>query len=97
MLLRIIKKLAADPPEGTKTFCDAYWSYIAFQYCTILINMRLCRPKIDRETREEIKKLSWLLEFDANRIVKLVHTVYRFLGLEITGWLLLIYFKLFCK
>lgn len=97
MLLRIIKKLIADPPQGSRAFCDAYWSYIAFQYCTILINMHLCRPKIDKETREEIKTLSWLLKYDTNRIVKLVHTVYRILGLQITSWLLLIYFKLFCK
>lgn len=97
MQLRIVQKLTAAAPQGSQDFCDAYWSYTAFQYCTILINMRLCRPAIDREARLEIKKLSWLLQYDANRIVKLVHMVHRFLGFEITGWLLLIYFKLFCK
>ena len=59
--------------------------------------MRLSEPPVSRETRKQIRELAWLLQYDANRIVKLIHRVYRLLGFEITSWLLLVYFKLFCK
>lgn len=97
MQYRIINKLIAAPAEGSKAFCDAYNGYIAFQYSALLINARLCKPRLDREKLRKIKEMSWLLQYDANRIVKLIHTVYNLLGFEITSWLLLIYFKLFCK
>ncbi len=97
MLLRILRNLTAAPAEGTKPFCDAYNGYIAFQYCTVLINGRLCRPRLDKETMDKIREMAWLLEYDCNRIVKLIHSVYRVLGFEITSRLLLIYFKIFCK
>lgn len=97
MQCRILNKLIAAPPEGSKAFCDAYNGYVAFQYCTLLINMRLSKPPGSRETREQIRELAWLLRYDANRIVKLIARVYSQLGFEITSWLLLVYFKLFCK
>lgn len=97
MLLKIIRKLSATPPEGSKAFCDAYNGYVAFQYCTLIINMRLSKPPVSQETRKQIRELAWLLQYDANRIVKLIARVYRLLGFEITSWLLLVYFKLFCK
>lgn len=97
MQYRILNKLIAAPPEGSKAFCDAYNGYVAFQYCTLLINMRLCKPPLDREKRKQIRELDWLLQYDTNRIVKLIHRVYRLLGFDVTSWLLLLYFKLFCK
>lgn len=97
MLLRIVRRLAENLQEGEVDLARAYNSYVAFQYCTILINARLCKPRLTREKMGQIRELSWLLQYDANRIVKLVHRVYRILGFEITSWLLLIYFKLFCN
>lgn len=40
---------------------DAYNGHVAFQYCTVLINMRLSKPPVSRETRKQIRELSWLL------------------------------------
>lgn len=97
MQLRILKKLIAEPAEGSEAQQDAYNGYVAFQYCTILINMRLSKPPVSRETKQQIRELRWLLRYDANRIVKLISRVYRVLGFTLTSWLLLIYFKLFCK
>lgn len=97
MQYRILNQLIAMPAKGSKAFCDAYNGYVAFQYCTLMINMRLSKPPVSRETRKQIRELAWLLQYDANRIVKLIHRVYCLLGFEITSWLLLVYFKLFCK
>lgn len=94
---RIINNLIAAEIQGPKLLYDAYYGYAAFQYCTLLINMRLCKPSVDRETRRQIRDLSWLLQYDANRIVKLIHWVYRLMGFEVTCRLLLLYFKLFGK
>ena len=96
MLLRIVGRLASALESGDDDLSKAYNSYVAFQYCTILINARLCKPQLSREKWEEIRQLSWLLQHDANRIVKLIRIVHDILGLKITSWLLLIYFKLFC-
>lgn len=95
--LRILNKLIETKPEGEKMLVEAYYGYTAFQYCTILINARLCRPQLPREKWEEIRQLSWLLQHDTNRIVKLIRMVHSVLGLKITSWLLLVYFKLFCS
>lgn len=97
MQLGIVRRLSEETVSGSEAFCSAYRSYVAFQYCTVLINLRLSRPKIDGKTKQEIKNLAWLLQYDENRIVRLIHRVYKCLGFEITSWLLVIYFKLFCK
>lgn len=97
MQLEIVRRLSEETVSGSEAFCSAYRSYVAFQYCTVLINLRLSRPKIDGKTKQEIKNLAWLLQYDENRIVRLIHRVYKCLGFEITSWLLVIYFKLFCK
>lgn len=97
MQLGIVRRLSEETVAGSEAFCSAYRSYVAFQYCTVLINLRLSRPKIDGKTKQEIKNLAWLLQYDENRIVRLIHRVYKCLGFEITSWLLVIYFKLFCK
>lgn len=95
--LRILYKLIEVKPDGEKARLEAYYGYTAFQYATVLINARLCKPQLSREKWEEIRQLSWLLKYDANRIVKLIRMVHGVLGLKITSWLLLIYFKLFCN
>lgn len=97
MLLRIVRRLSSDLLEGDSDLAKAYNSYVAFQYCTIMVNARLCKPALSREKLREVKELAWLLRYDSNRIVKLIRMVYRFLGFEITSWLLLIYFKFFCN
>jgi len=97
MLTRIVRRLAVNLQKGEGNLAKAYNSYVAFQYCTILINARLCRPQLPREKWEEIRQLSWLLQHDTNRIVKLIRMVHSVLGLKITSWLLLVYFKLFCS
>lgn len=94
--LHILGKIAAAEVQGSEMFQNAYRGYVAFQYCTVLINLRLCRPKIDKHTRQQVKELSWLLDYDLNQSVHLIHRVYRMVGFEITSWLLVIYFKLFC-
>ena len=96
-LLRVIGKMIAAEPERSELFLTLYRGYVAFQYCTVLINARICRPKLSREELRQVKKLAWLLQYDSNRIVKLIHTVYRVLGFDLTSWLLVVYFKLFCK
>ena len=95
--VRIISTLSRNVPEGSQAFQDAYNGYVAFQYSALMINLLLSKPKVDRELRRKVKDLAWLLQYDTNRIVKLIHMVKRILGFEITSRLLLVYFKLFCK
>ena len=94
---KTIQKLSTISVNGNDLLKEAYYSYTAFQYCTLLINIHLCKPKPARETVGEIKQMAWLLQYDSNRIVKLIHTVYQVLGFTMTSWLLLIYFKIFGK
>lgn len=97
MQLGIVKKLAEADPEGTAVFREAYFGYTAFQYCTVLINERLCRPRPEKGFHAQVRALSWLLKHDANGRVRLIHTVSKLLGLELTQRLLLVYFRLFCN
>lgn len=96
MQYQILTKLLDVPVEGPENFRNAYNGYVAFQYCTLMINIRLSKPSVDRELQKRIREMAWLLQYDANRIVKLVHKVYNLLGFDLTSWLLLAYFKLFC-
>lgn len=95
--LKIINRLTQLEPERTHELQRAYNGYTAFQYSTLMINARLSRPRISREQMKRVKEVSWLLRYDENRLVKLIHLVHSVLGFEITSWLLMIYFKLFCK
>lgn len=97
MQLRIVERMASCLPKGVDGFARACRSYVAFQYGTLMINGRLSKPGISRECLNKIRSLSWLLQYDDNRQVKLIHTVHRALGFECTSWLLLVYFRLFRK
>ena len=94
---RIIQGISSVPVSGSEILRQAYYGYAAFQYCTLLINAQLCKPKASRERLREIQQMSWLLQYDANRIVKLIHTVYKLVGFKLTSLLLLVYFKFFGK
>ena len=91
---RIVQRMAAR--EVAPELQEVYRNYTAFQYCTIMINIHLSSEKPDAETLRQIQAMDWLLQYDANRIVKLVHIVNRLLGFSITSWLLYYYFKIFC-
>lgn len=97
MQIRILSRLAAELPRGEEDVLQVYRSYVAFQYCTLMINGRLSRPAVSGGTLGKIRDLAWLLQYDRTRIVKLIHAAYRILGFDLTSWLLLVYFKLFCK
>lgn len=97
MQLRIILKLVEDGTSLLGTMREAYFGYVSFQYCALLINIRLCRPSPGPAYLEKIRDMDWLLQYDTNRTVKLIHRVYQHLGFRATSWLLLVYFKIFCK
>lgn len=69
-----------------------YWCYTAFQYCTLLINMNFV--EIDKELKQKIYAMKWLLKFDRTSKVKLIHTVSKLLGIKFTSKLLFAYFRL---
>lgn len=68
--------------------------YTAFQYCTLLVNMHLVRPKPDRKEREEIFAWANILKHDRHRIVRLVALCKRVIGIRATSWLLYRYVRL---
>ncbi len=68
--------------------------YTAFQYCTLLVNMHLTRPKPNRKEREEIFSWADILRHDRHRIVHLVALCKRILGIRATAWLLYRYVRL---
>ena len=70
---------------------DAFNSYLAFQYCTVLINAHIA--KADKGVFTKIFSYKWLLKYDSGSIVKLVHTVSRITGIRICSYVLYIYFK----
>ena len=94
---RTISRLSAYVLPDDASLRSDFYSYVAFQYCALLINIQLCRPRPARETIQAVRQLSWLLQHDGNRIVKLIHSVYRILGFHLTSWLLVVYFKFFGK
>ncbi|MBP1570376.1 MAG: glycosyltransferase [Oscillospiraceae bacterium] len=69
-----------------------YNSFLAFQYCTLLINAHIA--KADKTTFKKIFSYRWLLQYDSGSIVKLVHTVSRIAGIRICAYMLYMYFKL---
>ena len=85
-LLHIMDKLMA-----AENRTDEYNSFLAFQYCTLLINCHIA--KVDRKTFRRVFSHRELLQYDTGRIVKLVHTVSRFTGIRICSYILYLYFK----
>ncbi len=85
-LLHIMDKLTT-----AENRTEEYNSFLAFQYCTLLINAHIA--KVDRKTFNEIFSYKWLLRYDSGSIVKLVHTVSRFTGIGLCSRILYLYFK----
>lgn len=87
-LVGTVERLAAtqDVPEALRT---AFFGYAAYQYCTLLINWQLSRPKPDRQLKQRAKQLSYLLKYDTNLVVKLTRITYGVLGFDLTGKLML--------
>lgn len=85
-IIHIIRKLSQADPRT-----EEYNSFLAFQYCTLLINAHIA--KVDRKTFREVFSYKWLLQYNSGRIVKLVHTVSRITGIRLCSYILYIYFK----
>ena len=85
-LIYIIDKMASV--QG-RTF--EYNSFLAFQYCTVLINAHIA--KVDKTVFRKIFSYKWLLKYDSGSIVKLVHIVSRITGIRICSYILYLYFK----
>ena len=81
-----------DKMSKAENRTDEYNSYLAFQYCTVLINAHIA--KADKQTFKKIFSYKWLLQYDSGNIVKLVHTVSRFTGIRICSYILYLYFQL---
>lgn len=70
--------------------------YIAFQFCTLLVSIRLNT----QDVKKNIKKASrykWLLKFDGTSTVKIVSITNKLLGFNLMSKLLFYYFKLFIQ
>lgn len=81
-----------DKMSNVQGRTDEYNSFLAFQYCTLLINAHIA--KADKATFKKIFSYKWLLQYDSGSIVKLVHTVSRIAGIRLCAYMLYMYFKL---
>ncbi|MEG2393706.1 MAG: glycosyltransferase family 2 protein [Ruthenibacterium sp.] len=72
---------------------EAYMGYVAFQYCTLLINAHLADPKTDPAVWRQIYAKKNLLQYRKNRIVRMVSCCSRCVGIAMTARLLTAYFK----
>lgn len=70
-----------------------YMSYIAFQYCTLLINAHLAQPATEAATWKRIYAQKDLLQYRENKIVRMVFFCAKLLGVPLTSRLLALYFK----
>lgn len=86
-LIYIIGKMSA-----AENRTDEYNSFLAFQYCTLLINAHIA--KADSAAFRQIFSYKWLLKYDSGSIVKLVHTASRLCGIRICSYILYLYFRL---
>jgi len=81
-----------DKMSKAENRTNEYNSFIAFQYCTVLINAHIA--KADKATFKKIFTYKWLLQYDSGSIVKLVHTVSRLAGIRLCSYILYLYFQL---
>lgn len=65
---------------------EEYLSYVAYQYCTLLINIRRAE---NMDYINTIKQYKWILSHHLNPAVKLVWAVEHVIGLRATSWFLL--------
>lgn len=70
-----------------------YMSYVAFQYCTLLINAHLAQPATDADTWRRIYAQKDLLQYRQNKFVRTIALCARLLGVPCTARLLAFYFK----
>jgi len=79
--------------ENDKTLW-IYMSYFAFQYITLLISIHFIKNKSDRiNLLEKISSLTFLLNYNLNKKVRIVQLMFRLFGLRITSIILTAYFK----
>lgn len=95
-LCSIVERLAEQNVESLQhAEQQAYQSYVAFQYATLMISVQLCVPEASSELRERVRSLHGLLEHDLCAQVKLIRRVSGVVGYQAAGWLLKIYFLAF--
>ena len=70
-------------------------TYTAFQYCTLLINLRLSKERVERAVVRKIVALKHLLRNNAIPAVRLVSLASRVVGVRAASWLLVVYFLFF--
>ncbi|MBQ3384037.1 MAG: glycosyltransferase [Erysipelotrichaceae bacterium] len=72
-----------------EAFLDLYYEYWAYQYAMLLGFCRRIRKDDDFPgIKNRMKKLSWLLNYDHVSKVKLVKTIYKLSGIDITMFIL---------
>ncbi len=75
-------------------FLDLYYEYWAYQYAMLLGFCRRASKESDfTHIKNRLKKLSWLLEFDHVKKVRIVNKLYKILGLDTTMFILDVYYK----
>lgn len=84
---------AADTVEDPSRR-DSARAYTAFQYCTLLVNLHLARPKPAVEAYRQVYAMRGLLQNQNHRIARLVQLCAHILGVRITSWLLYGYFQI---
>lgn len=92
-LFKIIKEelLKLEQRTFNEDSKNALYSFLAYEYC-ILLSILSYVPN-SSERRKELRQYRWLLNYNLNPKVKKVSYIYRFLGLRITEFVLLIYNK----
>jgi len=71
---------------------ENYMAFVAFQYCTLLINMNF--SKISDDLRKKIYEMNYLLKYNKIFKVKLIYFADKILGTRFTSKLLFTYFKI---
>lgn len=84
-----------DKLSKAKNRPDYFNSYLAFQYCTLLINSRMA--KRDKSVMKKVFSYKYLLEYDSCSVVKLVHTATKLGGIAFSSRLLHFYYKYFLQ
>ena len=82
-----------DDIQVSETFRFAYYSYIAYRYIIWMAESAALRDPAKKPLIREMKKYSWLLNYDGIKRVNTVKRVHRLLGFRATSFLLGIYLK----
>ena len=71
-----------------------FYSYLAYPYAVWMAQAYLIEQNEQiKKDRKLMKKYDYLLSYDMNPAVHLVHLVYRILGFELTSKILMLYIK----